>query len=139
MTIVVDASVSIKWVVDEPGSESAALLLSRSMIAPSLFQAEVGHVLTKRVRRALLAAGHARAGFGFVMRQVVLSPIEPLGTQALELSLMLHHSMHDCYYLAAAEAIGRPYVTADAVFVAKLRATGRGDLVYLLGEELSDV
>src|SRR3712207_1267113 len=104
------------------------------MIAPSLLQAEVGHVLTKRVRRSQLSAGQARAGFDFIMRQITLLPIRPPGSAALDRSLALRHSMHDCYYLVAAEASRRPLVTADEVFAAKLRDTKRGDLIYLLGE-----
>ncbi|HEX9954767.1 MAG TPA: type II toxin-antitoxin system VapC family toxin [Allosphingosinicella sp.] len=136
MTFVVDASVAIKWVADEAGSQHAVKLLLRPMIAPSLFQAEVGHVLTKRVRRSELTAEQARQGFAFVARQCTLVPIEKLGGRALNLSLELHHSVHDCYYLAVAEAAERPLVTADAAFVAKLRRAGRGEQVYLLGEEV---
>jgi predicted nucleic acid-binding protein len=136
LTLVVDASVALKWAINEPGSENAAELVTLAMIAPSLFQAEVGHVLTKSVRRARLSVRQARVGFDRIMQRVALSPIEPLGNAALELSLALRHSIHDCYYLAAAETTGRPYVTADAVFVMKLREIGRGRLVYLLGEEV---
>jgi predicted nucleic acid-binding protein len=136
LTFVVDASVAIKWVVDEPGSRDAVELLSHAMIAPSLFQAEVGHVLTKRVRRRQLTPEQARAGFAFVERNCTLLPIEPLGDVALNLSLELHHSIHDCYYLAVVEASGWALVTADTVFVSKLREIGRGERTYLLGEDL---
>jgi predicted nucleic acid-binding protein len=136
LTIVVDASVAVKWVVHEAGSDHAVKLLFRRMMAPSLFQAEVGHVLTKRVRRSQLKADQARAGFAFIARQCTLLPIEKLGDRALDLSLELNHSVHDCYYLAAAEASKQPLITADAVFVTKLRNSGRGGRVYLLGEEI---
>ncbi len=138
MTFVVDASVAIKWVVDEPGSSNAIELLSSPTIAPSLFQAEVGHVLTKRVRRRQLTAEQARAGFAFVKRNCTLLPLEPLGDLALGLSLELHHSIHDCYYLAAAEASGWALVTADVALVSKLREIGRGERTYHLGEDLPD-
>ena len=139
MTLVIDASVALKWVIDEPGSEKADILLNAAMIAPDLFQAEIGHVLTRHVRRTRLSAEQARSGFSEIMSRVALLPMRALGEVALEISLALRHSMHDCYYLAAAEASGRPLVTADAVFVAKLRGMGRGELVYLLGEEVPDV
>ncbi len=136
MTIVVDASVAIKWVAHEAGSDHALKLLFRRLMAPSLFQVEVCLVLTKRVRRSQLKADQARLGFAFIARQCTLLPIEKLGDRALDLSLELNHSVHDCYYLAAAEVSMRPLVTADAVFVTKLRSSGRGGRVYLLGEEV---
>jgi predicted nucleic acid-binding protein len=136
LTLIVDASVALKWVLEEPGSRDAIELLFRPMIAPSLFQAEVGHALTKRVRRAELAPEQARAGFAFIIRQCTLLPIEPLGDAALRLALELRHSLYDCYYLAAAEATGQALVTADGVLVAKLRAAGWAKQIYLLGEEL---
>ena len=138
MTLVVDASVALKWIVNEPGSDDGVQLLTRAKIAPSLLQTEVGHVLTRRVRRSQLTAAQARAGFAFIARQCTLLSTRGLGDVALNLSLDLRHSMHDCYYLATAEATARPLVTADAVFVAKLREVGRGEQVYLLGEEIPD-
>ncbi len=138
MTLVVDASVAVKWVLEEPGVEIAAKLLPRSMIAPELFQAEVGHVLSKSVRGKIMSPLQARTGFERILRRVTLVRIATFGPAALLLSLELRHAIYDCYYLVAAEMTGRPLVTADALFVRKLRESGRGRLVYLLGEEVPD-
>ncbi len=136
MTLIVDASVAVKWVLEEPGSDDAAELLPRAMIAPELLQAEVGHVLTGSVRRKQLSRSQACAGFDFIMRQVALVPTCSSGRAALDLSLTLNHSFYDCYYLVLADQSRRAFVTADAVFVRKLRHAGRGERVYLLGEEV---
>jgi predicted nucleic acid-binding protein len=37
---VIDASVAVKWVVTEPGSDLAELLLDRALVAPALLFAE---------------------------------------------------------------------------------------------------
>ncbi len=138
MTFVLDASVAIKWVLKEPGSDEAERILGRSLFAPDLFQTEIGHVLTKRVRRAELSEEQALTGYRQVVSLVPLIPARPLGQTAFELSLELHHAIHDCYYLAAAQQSESPLITADGTFVRKLRATGRGRLVHLLGEGLPD-
>jgi predicted nucleic acid-binding protein len=136
LTLIVDASVALKWVIDEPDAETAAALLTRSMMAPDLFQAEIGHALTKRVRRSQTSPEQAQAGFAAILSRVSLLSTRSLGASALNYSIVLRHTIYDCFYLAMAEASGRPFVTSDGVFVRKLRESGRGGLVYLLGEEL---
>jgi predicted nucleic acid-binding protein len=139
LTLVVDASVAIKWVVEEPGAELAVQVLGRALVAPDLFQVEVGHVLTREVRGKRLAASQARGGFEFILSHVELISTRRFATSSFELSLELGHSIHDCFYYVSAEATDVPLVTADAVFARKLRESGRGAVVYLLGEELPDV
>ena len=63
-TLVIDASIAVKWVVEEEGTPQALRLLQRSkLIAPELLVAECANILWKKVRRdelsneeALLAA-----------------------------------------------------------------------------------
>jgi predicted nucleic acid-binding protein len=136
--LVVDASVAIKWVVEERGSREALDLIARPLVAPDLFQAEVGAVLTKKLRRREIAIGQARLGFAEILERVSLVPTVELGSQAFEMALSLHHSIHDCYYLALAESNGWFLVTADRAFVAKVRATSHGPFIHLIGEEIAD-
>ncbi|HXM70340.1 MAG TPA: hypothetical protein VN970_04350 [Thermoanaerobaculia bacterium] len=42
---VVDASVALKWVIDEEGSEAASALAAESLSAPSLILAECANAL----------------------------------------------------------------------------------------------
>jgi predicted nucleic acid-binding protein len=137
LTLVVDTSVALKWVLEEEGTEHSLQLLTRTLVAPGLLQAEVGNTLSKRVRGRQLMSEQAVRAFDKVMTLVHLVPGREFGQVALELSLALHHSVYDCYFLAAAEKHG-PLVTADGVFAAKARATKYGRLVYLLGEEIPD-
>ena len=63
-TLVIDASIAIKWVVEEPGTAAALSLLEKArLIAPELLLAECANILWKKVRgkeltpeEALLAA-----------------------------------------------------------------------------------
>lgn len=138
MTIVIDTSVAIKWAVDEPGSDEAAELIPRSLIAPDLFQAEIANVLTKKVRGRELSTEQARWAFDRILSRVLLLPSAPFGAAAFDLALSLVHSVYDCYFLAVAEAEGPIMVTADAVFAGKVRATSRAAFIYLLGEDIPD-
>ncbi len=132
--LVVDASVAMKWVLPEPGSERARRLLSASvagrleLIAPDLFMAEVTNVLWKRCRvRAELLEDEARAAHAALLAAAPeLVPSEALAGPALELALAFRHPVYDCLYVALALRDGCSLVTADARLAATLGpATGR--------------
>lgn len=63
--VVVDASVALKWVVTEPGSEEAAALLvemavgTPTFVAPEHMVGEVGNGLRKRVAQGALGVDEA--------------------------------------------------------------------------------
>ena len=123
---VVDASVAVKWVVTEPGSDSAAALLDgRPLIAPDLLWAECGNVLWMKVRRGVLQATEAELA-GKVLRgaDVRTVPGRPLMESALSLALRLEHSVYDCLYLALAIQQDCPLLTADSRFVERVEASG---------------
>ena len=123
MTLVVDASVAVKWVLSEPGSPRALALRDEGgLIAPSLIAVEVGNALWKAVRRD----GFARQDALDAIRAILLAfdaliPIEDLRLRALELSLELDHPIYDCFYLALAERERAPLVSADGSLKAKTR------------------
>lgn len=135
MTLVVDTSVALKWVLEEEGTDQALRLLTRTLVAPELLQAEVANSLTKRVRGRELALEQAVRAFDKVMTLIRLVPGSEFGEAALGLSLTLNHSVYDCYFLAASKKLG-PLVTADRVFALKVRAMTCGCPVYFLGEEI---
>ena len=49
--IIVDASVAVKWVVSEAGSEAAVALLREPLGAPSLWLSEASNALWAKVMR----------------------------------------------------------------------------------------
>ncbi len=52
ITLVIDASIAIKWVVEEDGTPQALALRGRTkLIAPELLVAECANILWKKVQR----------------------------------------------------------------------------------------
>jgi hypothetical protein len=49
--LVIDASIAIKWVIEEEGTKEALALRSRALSAPDLLIAECANILWKKVRR----------------------------------------------------------------------------------------
>jgi len=123
---VIDASVAVKWVVDEPGSGAAAALLSAGPLqAPDLLLVECANVLWKKARRGELSADEAGLAIRLLAQaDLELLPSRPLVAQALQLAQALDHSAYDCLYLAQALASGRPFVTADARFARRIAESG---------------
>lgn len=120
MTLVVDASVVVKWVFAEDGSDCAnALRDEPGLIAPSLLASEVGNALWKAVRRGDIARDDAVAALRSVLGPFdELVPTEALHTRALELASDLRHPIYDCFYLALAEREAAALVTADTRLLA---------------------
>ena len=58
--LVIDASVAMKWVIDEPGTQQALALRRHRLFAPDLLVAECADVLWKKVRRNELSAEEAQ-------------------------------------------------------------------------------
>lgn len=115
--LIVDASVAIKWVVTEPGSDAAAALLDRGerMAVPEFWLAEVANALWGRSARGLLTVDEAEARLGELLTAPVTHlPMAGLIPLALRTTSMLHHPVYDCCYLAAAQIHDCSLVTADA-------------------------
>lgn len=121
--LVVDASVAVKWVVDEDGSDQAAsLLVPGNLAAPDLLVAECANILWKKVRRDELTVQHAELAARVLARaDVELYPMRALLEPAAKLAIDLDHPAYDCIYLALAMVNGWRFVTADKRLIAKVR------------------
>ncbi len=118
--IVVDDSVIVKLLVDEPGTDAARdQVTSRDdCIAPDILLVEVASALAKKIRFAGLPEAIAYAGMDSVHEFVAeLTQTAMLLRQATDLSIALDHSIFDCLYLALAIERGCPVLTADLKFV----------------------
>lgn len=114
MRVVVDASVALKWVIAETGSEAAAALRDEELIAPSLWLVEVANALWRYARLGELTAEEALERFSELAGAPVASiPIEPHVEAALRIATQSGHPVYDCLYVAVALAHDTHVVTAD--------------------------
>jgi predicted nucleic acid-binding protein len=120
-TLVIDASIAIKWVVEEAGTPQALLLSRRAtLIAPELLVAECANVLWKKVRRRELSTDEAVLAARLLQAaEIELRPTRSLLEAATRIAIELDHPAYDCLYLALAIESGCQFVTADEGFVRK--------------------
>ena len=125
-SLVVDASVAIKWVIEEEGTAEALALRRHKLIAPDLIVSECANILWKKVRRAELSAEEAGiAGRLLANADIDLMPTRSLMNTALEIAILLDHPAYDCLYLALAEQNDTEFVTADSRLVSKAQTFER--------------
>ena len=126
MTLVVDASVALKWFVGEAGSDRAVALLDgdEPLIAPDLVVAEVCNAAWKSLRRREIdEAQFAEVATDVAQAFQRLVPLERLVRRAAALARELDHPVYDCFYLALSESEGAALVTADRRLLAACRGT----------------
>ncbi len=100
---VVDASVAIKWLIDEPGTPQAIALRRHTLFAPDLLLAECAGILRKKVRRDELAGDEAVVCARLSARaEVELIPARGLLDRAMRLAIRLDHPAYDCMSLGLA-------------------------------------
>lgn len=119
--LVVDSSIAIKWLVDEPDSEAAIPLVAAELWAPTFIYTECANVLWKKARRAELTAAEAEDLVGELFKlplQVVDD--RQLSARALSLALSMRHPVYDCVYLTLAERVRAPLVTSDKKLSSKV-------------------
>lgn len=125
---VVDASVGVKPYLDEDLSEVAESLFQKaragraSLYIPDLFYNECANIFWKHVRRLEIQADYARRS----LRNLVSVDLLPIASthlvhDALDLALDFGISAYDASYVALAQKLGLPLVTADQKLIAKIR------------------
>jgi predicted nucleic acid-binding protein len=126
MTVVVHASVALKWYVSEDGSEAALALLESDerLIAPDLVVAELCNGAWRLIRRGELH----RDQLAIIARGVqdafsMLHGSASLAARAGAIALDLDHPVYDCFYLALSEIEDAPLVSADQRLIARTAET----------------
>ena len=136
-TLVVDASVAVKWLVLEDMSDIAKELYGAGhrLVAPRLIATEVANAFARKTAQGVLAPHQARYHFNF-LRQFLpdLMDIDDLIEPALENACMLRHPIYDLIYLEAARRLDTQLVYADRRFTAKLAGTDFARPVTLLSD-----
>ena len=124
--IVVDASVALLWLVDLPASEKAERLLDSAdpLVAPDLIVPELANAIWKTVAFADFPAGDARDCIESIDRYFSnIVPTYPFRRRALSIAIELKHPAYDCFYLALAEQLTCPLVSADERLIRRSRNT----------------
>jgi predicted nucleic acid-binding protein len=132
--IVVDASLGVKWFLDEAGSDEAIAVLVEhrsQIIAPDLFGIEVAAALVREIN----AQRDEDARYGWELARLValfesdaveLRRVQPkLIANATDFAIEIGHPLKDCIYLALAVAAGCELFTCDAKFAAKAARLGQ--------------
>lgn len=137
MTLVVDASVIIKWfAVEELIDEADRLrpLLDR-LAAPDFCLIELANIVWTKVRRGTFLPDEAAQITSHLRRSGLLFlPSEPLLDTALSIAHELDHPVYGCLYVAAMELLGAAFVTCDQPLHAKLTRSRFAASAYLLAE-----
>jgi predicted nucleic acid-binding protein len=125
VTLIVDASVAIKWVLSEPESDRADALFDQDdLAAPRLWLTETANVLWKYWQRGQLTNDEVFER----LRLLADMPIEAIEDDtvldtAVGFAVTLNHPVYDCVYLAAATARNAVLVTADQSFVTVVKSS----------------
>lgn len=126
MTIVVDASIALKWYWSEPDSEAALALLNAGhrMIAPDLIVAELCNAAWRLIRRRQMRVGQMQILTNGAPRAFArLHDLRSLAPRAGGIALAIDHPAYDCFYLALSEVQDVSLVTADRKLITKLAGT----------------
>jgi predicted nucleic acid-binding protein len=121
--VIVDASIAIKWTLNESDSSAALALLAHwndeeiEVLAPALLAYEVTNALYRRVRKGEIPFEDARRGLTEIIFKVVEFdfPEDPdFNIRAMELGQQFGlPAAYDSHYLALAEREGCELWTAD--------------------------
>jgi predicted nucleic acid-binding protein len=121
MRYVLDASVALKWVLDEPNVDRALFLRKEydllgvtELIAPDIFPVEIAHVLSKGFRQGKLTADEANSHLADILTSAPqLIPSSDLLPRAFAIAQETRTGVYDALYLALGESETTPVVTAD--------------------------
>lgn len=122
-TLVVDASIVVKWVVEEDSTPEALVLRQKArLIAPDLLVAECANILWKKVQKGELLKAEAIVAARLLQgAELELLPMRSLFEAATRMSIEIDHPAYDCVYLVLALQRKCQFVTADERLLHKLR------------------
>lgn len=140
MPYVVDASVAVKWFVQEDLRDAARELVrgGHSLHAPDWVVIEVGHAALKKWLAGQIDPAQARTMIRQLPAMIAhLYESTALIERALTIAMTTRHPVYDCLYLACAEISGGVVVTADQRFCQSVADTPFADQVRHLNDVVS--
>jgi len=136
-TLVVDASVALKWLVLEDMSDVAKELYSAGdhLVAPRLITTEIANALVRKTMQGMLTRQEASYHFSSLPQFLPdLMDVDELIEPAFDNACTIRHPIYDLLYLEAARKVGAQLVTADRRFIAKIAGTDLARHVTLLSD-----
>ena len=125
-TVVVDASVAVKWYVPEVHTLEAEKLLNNTyeIHAPELMLPEFGNIVWKKVRKKDLTELEATQIIkAFGIQSIAFHSHQSLLKAAFTGALLSGQTVYDWSYLALAISLSCQFVTADERFYKALENT----------------
>jgi predicted nucleic acid-binding protein len=127
VTLVVDASVALKWFLPAEflGANALAVVKSGSaLIAPDILIAEVCNGVWRSARLGRIAQAQLPEVAAILPRFFdSLIDAASLAQRAVAIAVELDHPVYDCLYVALTEARQAMLVSADKRLIEKLRRT----------------
>ena len=127
MIQILDASVVLKWFLEEPGTDHALLIKQQyerneiSIVAPDLLIYELANVL--RYKKSFTEHGIKTAIKSlYDLRINFIAPTLSIMEEALALSVKNNLSVYDCVYVALAKKLSSIFITADKKLYLQIRA-----------------
>ena len=120
--VVLDASVAVKWFVDDVlGEQAVSLIHTHDYFAPPLLLTETANALWKYARRGDVDVTDIENALERLAGKVEIA--HDLGIQKLaaRLACKLDHPVYDCTYLALAQMRQLPILSADKRLLALAR------------------
>jgi len=132
---VIDASVGLKWFIEESRSTAARKILEKGtgFIVPNIFIPEICNVVWKKIKNQEVTAEQGQAivtSLPAVIDHIV--PTAELAQRAFDLAVQFNHPVYDCLYLALAERESSTLITDDAKLVTVGKKAKLGRLVQAL-------
>jgi predicted nucleic acid-binding protein len=134
-SIVVDSSAAVLLIL--PGPADAVLndrlrtvrSAGGGLLSPSILASEVAAAITKALRLRRMTRSEAEEAFNNWLHLLAtdlfdLTDANTILAEAFELSVQLHHALHDCLYLVLAQSRSATLLTCDSAFARKARAQG---------------
>jgi predicted nucleic acid-binding protein len=138
MPLVVDANVAIKWIVKEDLHLQARRLIEdwdEEIHAPDLLFVEATNVVWRKWREGRMSRPQADEGLAKIRECFdAVHASATLLQRASTLTFEINHPVHDCFYIACAEATNSLLVTADRRLHAAAERAGLGHRVRHLAD-----
>jgi predicted nucleic acid-binding protein len=130
---ILDASVAVKWFVEEAYSENARRVLAsaHALIAPDFMPNEAASAFLKKIRRREMRQDIAVGALPYIVSRTRLEPVTSLTAIALEFALEHDRSLFDSFYVILALRNGHALITADSRLYNGLHSRFAQQLVWI--------